>query len=79
MSLHSYSKILLHIIWGTLNRKKLITKSLTPKLEEYISNYCKELDVHLIEIYANPDHIHIFIDFPTTITVEDFIKRIKGS
>lgn len=79
MSLHSYSKILLHIIWGTLNRENLVTKALKPQIEKYISNCCKELDVYLIEIYANPDYIHILVDFPTTITVEDFIKRIKGS
>lgn len=79
MSIHSYSKILLHIIWGTLNREKLINKKIKQELELYIKNYCKQLSVHLIEVYVNPDHVHMLIDLPTTITVEEFVKRIKGS
>jgi REP element-mobilizing transposase RayT len=31
------------------------------------------------EIYANPDHVHILCNLPRTITIADFISKVKSS
>ncbi|MEW6507786.1 MAG: hypothetical protein AB1432_08590 [Bacteroidota bacterium] len=40
MSLHSYSKCWLHLIWGTLNREPLIaTRETRKEVSEYLYEY----------------------------------------
>ncbi len=37
------------------------------------------LNSYTNEIYANPDHVHILCNLPRTITVADFVSKIKTS
>lgn len=78
MSLHSYTKILLHLVWGTLNRDKIINKDVQPELSKFLYKYAKEKKIPMIINYVNADHVHALIDLPTGITVEDCLKLLKG-
>lgn len=79
MALHSYSKILLHFIWGTHQREKLIQETIKSDIENYLSNYSKKLDCYPLAIYANPDHVHLLIDILPSLSAEQLIKKLKGS
>ena len=78
MSLHSYTKILLHIVWGTLNREKILNKEVQPEVSEFLYKYAKEKKIPMIINYVNADHVHALIDLPTGIAVEDCLKLLKG-
>lgn len=48
MSVRSFTKIWLHIIWGTQNREKsLIDKDLRKRLSEYFYKYSNEKDIYM--------------------------------
>lgn len=34
--------------------------------------------VEIIEVYAIPDHIHIFVRIPSKISVSSFMNYLKG-
>lgn len=79
MSLHSYSKCWLHIIFGTLNREKILPKEARIALSEYFYNYSKGKSIYMKINYVNADHSHLLIDLPTSLSIEEVVQLYKGS
>ncbi|MBI5661049.1 MAG: IS200/IS605 family transposase [Ignavibacterium album] len=79
MSLHSYSKCWLHIIFGTLNKEKILHKEARVKLSEYFYEYSKEKNIYMKINYVNADHTHLLIDLPTSLSIEEVLQLYKGS
>jgi putative transposase len=46
--------------------------------EEIIRETCKELDIEIIDMAMNVDHVHLFIKNPPKYSVSWIAKRIKG-
>ena len=79
MSLHSYSRVWLHLIWATLERRPIISKSAAAKVSSYLSNYAGEKSIYMKINYVNPEHVHVLIDLPTNLRLEEAIQLFKGS
>jgi REP element-mobilizing transposase RayT len=72
-------QIYLHCVWGTWNRLPLITQDKEKQVYEAILEKCKKLDCIVIAIGGMPDHVHLLVRFPSTISIADFAKEVKGS
>ena len=80
MSVRSYKKIWLHLIWGTHNRENYLSdKNLRKELSQFFYRYSVEKKIYMKINYVNPDHVHALIDLPTNVTVEDTFHLYKGS
>lgn len=80
MSLRSYTKVWLHVIWGTHNREKSLTnKELRKNLSAYFYKYSKEKNIYMKCNYVNSDHSHALISLPTDKTIADVLHLLKGS
>lgn len=79
MSLHSYTRCWIHLIWGTHNREKVLTSEACEQLKEYLISYSKEKNIFIKQIFVNPDHVHILFDIPTNMTIEDIAHLLKGN
>ena len=79
MSLHSYSRVWLHTVWGTLDRRPLLLKPAAVKLSEYLHQYSTEKGFYMKINYVNPDHVHALVDLPTCLTIEDMLHLLKGA
>ena len=80
MSLHSYSKCWIHMIWGTLDHEKIISdKEVQRKLANYYFDYSREKNIFMKCNYVNGDHVHALIDLPTNYSIEEIFKLYKGS
>ena len=80
MSRHSYSRCWLHLIWGTLNREKLLfSKDVRRQLSTYLSEYAESKEIYLKINYVNPEHVHTLIDLPTKYSIEEVSKLFKGN
>lgn len=79
MSFHSYSKCWLHIIFGTLNREKILHREARIKLSEYFYEYSKTKNIYMKINYVNADHSHLLIDLPTNLSIEEAVQLYKGS
>ena len=78
MSLHSYSRVWLHLIWATLERRPLLAKGPAAKVSAYLSQYAAEKGIYMKINYVNPDHVHALVDLPTHLCIEDGMQLLKG-
>ena len=79
MSLHSYSRVWLHLVWATLERRPLLSKPAAAKVSGYLTQYSREKGIYMKINYVNPDHVHVLIDLPTKLCIEDAMQLFKGS
>src|ERR1051325_9234054 len=79
MSVHSYSRCWVHLIWGTLNRERILNKKAAAELSRYLDQYAAEQSVYVKINFVNPDHVHALIDLPTGSSVEKVVQHLKGS
>jgi REP element-mobilizing transposase RayT len=78
MSLHSYSRCWLHLIWGTLNREKILPKEAASRVSNYLTDYAKDKGFYMKINYVNADHVHTLIDLPTGLSIEELMQLLKG-
>lgn len=78
MSLHSYSRVWLHIVWATLERRPLLHKPAAAKLSAWLHDYAKQKGIYMKINFVNPDHVHALIDLPTNLPIEDLMQWFKG-
>jgi REP-associated tyrosine transposase len=79
MSIHSYSGCWIHVIWGTLNREKLLNKRAAADLSRYLGEYAEKQGVYMKINYVNADHVHALIDLPSAFSMEKLTQLLKGS
>ena len=79
MSVHSYSRCWIHLIWGTLSRERVLNKKAAAGLAQYLVQYADEQEVYMKINFVNPDHVHALIDLPTRFSIEKVVQLFKGS
>ena len=79
MSLHAYSRVWLHAVWGTLERRPLLTKPAAAKVSEYLHQYSSQKGIYMKINYVNPDHVHVLVDLPTSLAIEEMMHLLKGA
>ena len=72
----SYTNLLYHIVYATKERAPLITKTLRPRLHEYLGGTVRGLGGVALEVNGVVDHVHLL----AKLSSEAFIpRRIRGS
>jgi putative transposase len=79
MSLHSYSRVWLHLTWATLERRPSLPRLAAAKLSRYLSQYAKEKRLYMKINYVNADHVHALVDLPTHLRIEEMLQLFKGA
>ncbi|NOR78746.1 MAG: IS200/IS605 family transposase [Methanophagales archaeon] len=84
MSLQSLVIIISYVILAEIvnfspkYRGKVLLGDVAEVAEEIIRETCKELDIEIIDMAMNVDHVHLFIKDPPKYSVSWIAKRIKG-
>lgn len=79
MSLHAYSRVWLHLTWGTLERRPLLFSAAAANTSTYLTRYASEKGIYMRINYVNPDHVHVLVDLPTHLCIEDMVQFFKGA
>ncbi len=79
MSLHSYSKVWLHLIWSTHNKEKVLLKDVRKQVSNFLYTYAEEKEIYMKTNYVNAEHVHALVDLPTTLSIDECLKLLKGS
>jgi putative transposase len=79
MSLHSYSKVWLHLIWSTHNKEKVLLKDVRKQVSNFLYTYAEEREIYMKTNYVNAEHVHALVDLPTTLSIDECLKLLKGS
>ncbi|MFZ0389530.1 MAG: IS200/IS605 family transposase [Calditrichia bacterium] len=75
---HSYTNILVHYIFSTKNREKIITDELQKRLWPYMGGIARENNMKALVIGGVEDHVHLLISIPPTLSIAKAIQLIKG-
>ncbi len=73
----SLAKVYVHIVFSTKHGTRIIVEKVRHELHSYIIGILSGLGSYTNEIYCNPDHIHILCSPPRTISIAQFINKIK--
>ena len=75
---HSYTKILIHYVFSTKNREKIMTAPLQERLWAYMGGIAKGNNMKALAIGGIEDHVHLLISLPVTLSISKAIQLIKG-
>lgn len=79
MSVHAYSRCWMHIVWSTYQRQPVISKETAVQISNFLYDYSKSKSVFMKINYVNKDHVHVLIDLPRHLSLEETVKLLKGS
>jgi putative transposase len=75
---HSYINVLIHYVFSTKNREKLISPEIQDRLWAYMGGIARENNMKALAIGGVKDHAHVFLSLPSTISIAKAIQLVKG-
>jgi len=79
MSQNYYSELHIHAVWHTIGSRPLLTSALEPQVFAELRRRCNEVDRLIVHaINGTPTHVHLCLTIPPTLTISEFIGRLKG-
>lgn len=76
---HSYSNLLIHLVWSTKGRQPWIVPVLKPHLHAYIGGIFRELQVTPLIVNGVSDHVHALVLMPTSRAPADVMRVVKAN
>ena len=76
---HSYTSIIVHVVFSTKDRKPLLDTALEERLYPYLGGILRELGGKLIAVNGVEDHLHLLAAMKTTMSVAEIVGKVKGS
>ena len=67
-----------HIVFALKYRRQVIYGKIREDICEILSSLCKRKGVEIIEAEWCPDHIHMFVRIPPSISISSFMGYLKG-
>lgn len=67
-----------HFVWCPKYRKPVLTDEVANRLEKLIMEKAGELDLEILRLAIQPDHVHLFITGDPTLSPNKIIQQLKG-
>lgn len=74
----SVTAIRYHVIWIPRRRRKVLVGPVAKRLIALLREKAAEINVTIMHLAVEPDHIHLFIDCPQDIAISQIVFRLKG-
>lgn len=74
---HTYTNLLVHIVFSTKERFPFIKDAHVPRLYEYIGGTIRGMKCICLEIGGVEDHIHMLVRLRPTLNVSKFLEILK--
>lgn len=68
-----------HLVWATKERQPLLDSEREAELHRYIIGKADAIGSIIHAINGVEDHSHLVVSIPPTLSIADFVKKIKGS
>lgn len=75
---HSYISCLIHVVFSTKGRRRLITSEIRNRLFPYLGGIARQNQMRTLAIGGTEDHVHILLSLPTTISISKAVQLIKA-
>ena len=67
-----------HIVWITKYRRQVLNAVIHRRLKELIADVSAELNIRLISIGMEADHVHLYVSIPVVHPIPLVVNRLKG-
>jgi REP element-mobilizing transposase RayT len=74
---HSYSNLLIHVVFGTKGRTRSIDATIQPDLWAYMGGIVHEMRGTARLINGIEDHVHMLISLPADISLAECLRVVK--
>ena len=75
---HSKWNCKYHIVFAPKYRRQIIYGKLKVEIGKILRKLCEQKEVEIIEAEACPDHIHMLVSIPPSMSVAEFVGYLKG-
>lgn len=75
---HSVSKLVVHLVFTTKYRRKLLTGVMIEQLRGALESACEKLECDLIEMDGEEDHIHLLVAYPPKLSISVMVNNLKA-
>jgi REP-associated tyrosine transposase len=76
---HTYAQNVIHVVFSTKDRRKLMPGEFRPRMWAYAVGVCKKLDIRVHAIGGMEDHVHLLIQIPPSPAVAKAVLAIKSN
>ncbi len=73
----NYTTSYYHIVFRTRRSERTITEDHERELYAYIYGIAKNLRCQTYRIGGMPDHVHMFVSLPPSLSLAEFVQRVK--
>jgi len=74
---HTFTHLLVHIIFGTKDREPWLTEELKTPLHSYLAGILRNLEVNLTAVNGTADHVHLLVMLPADQSVAEVLRVLK--
>ena len=75
---HSKWRCQCHLVFAPKYRRKEIYGKIKADIGEILRKLCEQKKVEIVEAQACPDHIHMLVCIPPSLSVAQFVGFLKG-
>ncbi len=76
---HSYSAIVLHVVFSTRERSRLIPLDRADDLYAYMGGAARNLGFRLLKAGGTSDHVHLLISIPAKLPAATAVQKLKAN
>ena len=67
-----------HMVWRPVYRRDVRKEPVKTTLENLLHSIAHQHGMAVLAVDVQPDHVHLFVSMPPTISIADAVKRFKG-
>jgi len=75
---HSLYDLKYHIVFCTKYRYRILTGEVATRVRELIREICTTNYIDIVSGSLSPDHVHLLLSVPPSISVSKIVQYIKG-
>jgi putative transposase len=76
---HSYVSCLVHCVFSTKERRRIITPAIQQRLWPYFGGIAREADMKALAVGGTDDHVHILLSMPSTTDIAEAMQVLKAN
>jgi REP element-mobilizing transposase RayT len=69
----------MHCVFSAKERRPLLTTAINERLWPYLGGITRENDIKALAIGGVPDHVHLLLSLPATLSVSKAMQLLKGN
>ena len=77
--MHSFTSCLVHCVFSTKERRRLITPVLQERLWPYLGGIARQHKMKMLAVDGVEDHVHALLSIPATLPIAKAVQLLKGN